>query len=149
MFFCFPLNFCFNVCLLFFNVREHSLSSSFATSHFSFTYSHAIPPPVSISQVLEAAQMSRFQTSDTDAMFAKEASKGFEENEEAFNTDVSVPAQPYWWHDKYRPRKPRFFNRVKTGYEWNKYNQVWGFCVVCMVWCSSVWECNVSVLWRW
>lgn len=27
------------------------------------------------------------------------------------------------WEDKYRPRKPRFFNRVKTGYEWNKYNQ--------------------------
>ena len=31
--------------------------------------------------------------------------------------------QVYWWHDKYRPRKPRYFNRVKTGYEWNKYNQ--------------------------
>lgn len=27
------------------------------------------------------------------------------------------------WELKYRPRKPRFFNRVKTGYEWNKYNQ--------------------------
>ena len=25
--------------------------------------------------------------------------------------------------DKYRPRKPRFFNRVKTGYDWNKYNK--------------------------
>jgi len=25
--------------------------------------------------------------------------------------------------DKYRPRKPRYFNRVKTGYDWNKYNQ--------------------------
>lgn len=31
--------------------------------------------------------------------------------------------QTYWWHDKYRPRKPRYFNRVKTGYDWNKYNQ--------------------------
>ncbi|KAF8915784.1 hypothetical protein BGZ58_005421, partial [Dissophora ornata] len=29
----------------------------------------------------------------------------------------------YMWQDKYRPRKPRFFNRVHTGYEWNKYNQ--------------------------
>jgi hypothetical protein len=28
----------------------------------------------------------------------------------------------YWWHDKYRPRKPRYFNRVKTGWERNKYN---------------------------
>ncbi|KAI3923378.1 hypothetical protein MKW98_026971 [Papaver atlanticum] len=26
-------------------------------------------------------------------------------------------------HDKYRPRKPKYFNRVHTGYEWNKYNQ--------------------------
>merc|ERR1711920_114118 len=25
--------------------------------------------------------------------------------------------------DKYKPRKPRFFNRVKTGFDWNKYNQ--------------------------
>ena len=32
-------------------------------------------------------------------------------------------SQTYWWHDKYRPRKPRYFNRVKTGYDWNKYNQ--------------------------
>lgn len=27
------------------------------------------------------------------------------------------------WESLYRPRKPRFFNRVKTGYEWSKYNQ--------------------------
>jgi Cactus-binding C-terminus of cactin protein/Conserved mid region of cactin len=32
-------------------------------------------------------------------------------------------APTYNWHDKYRPRKPRYFNRVKTGYDWNKYNQ--------------------------
>jgi len=25
--------------------------------------------------------------------------------------------------DRYKPRKPRFFNRVKTGYDWNRYNQ--------------------------
>lgn len=29
----------------------------------------------------------------------------------------------YWWHEKYRPRRPKYFNRVHTGYEWNKYNQ--------------------------
>ncbi|CAD7951186.1 unnamed protein product [Amoebophrya sp. A120] len=28
----------------------------------------------------------------------------------------------YDWEKKYRPRKPRFFNRVKTGFWWNKYN---------------------------
>jgi len=31
--------------------------------------------------------------------------------------------QTYWWNDKFRPRKPRYFNRVHTGYDWNKYNQ--------------------------
>lgn len=25
--------------------------------------------------------------------------------------------------DKYKPRKPQYYNRVKLGYEWNKYNQ--------------------------
>jgi hypothetical protein len=34
----------------------------------------------------------------------------------------SLP-QVYWWHNKYAPRKPKYFNRVHTGYEWNKYNQ--------------------------
>eukprot|EP00455_Lapot_gusevi_P055004 TRINITY_DN890_c0_g1_i2.p1 TRINITY_DN890_c0_g1~~TRINITY_DN890_c0_g1_i2.p1 ORF type:complete len:610 (+),score=167.02 TRINITY_DN890_c0_g1_i2:260-2089(+) len=45
------------------------------------------------------------------------------DDEAPFGLEVPIPDQPYWWHDKYRPRKPRFFNRVKTGYEWNKYNQ--------------------------
>jgi hypothetical protein len=36
---------------------------------------------------------------------------------------VDLSSQVYLWHDKYRPRKPRYFNRVKTGYDWNKYNQ--------------------------
>lgn len=36
------------------------------------------------------------------------------------NTDA---AAQYWWHDKYRPRKPKYFNRVHTGFEWNSYNK--------------------------
>jgi Cactus-binding C-terminus of cactin protein len=36
---------------------------------------------------------------------------------------VDTSGTRYWWNDKYRPRKPRYFNRVKTGYDWNKYNQ--------------------------
>lgn len=55
--------------------------------------------------------------------FLKEAKKGHEEGEEDFNIDVNLKDQIYQWQDKYRPRKPRFFNRVHTGYEWNKYNQ--------------------------
>ncbi|KAI3908332.1 hypothetical protein MKX01_027354 [Papaver californicum] len=37
--------------------------------------------------------------------------------------EVNLDSQVYWWHDKYRPQKPKYFNRVHTGYEWNKYNQ--------------------------
>jgi hypothetical protein len=36
--------------------------------------------------------------------------------------DLAV-GNSYSWQEKYRPRKPRYFNRVKTGYDWNKYNQ--------------------------
>lgn len=27
----------------------------------------------------------------------------------------SCRPQVYWWHDKYRPRRPKYFNRVHTG----------------------------------
>lgn len=40
-----------------------------------------------------------------------------------YSDEVNLDSQVSWWHDKYRPRKPRYFNRVHTGYEWNKYNQ--------------------------
>ncbi|XP_060203182.1 splicing factor Cactin-like isoform X1 [Lycium barbarum] len=48
-----------------------------------------------------------------------------EEGEAVFgsNDEINLDSQVYWWHDKYRPRKPKYFNRVHTGYEWNKYNQ--------------------------
>ncbi|KAK3837001.1 MAG: cactus-binding C-terminus of cactin protein-domain-containing protein [Linnemannia elongata] len=54
----------------------------------------------------------------------KEAAKQLAGNEQTFNIEASLQRQQtYMWQDKYRPRKPRFFNRVHTGYEWNKYNQ--------------------------
>ena len=43
------------------------------------------------------------------------------EGEELFDEQVQVD-QRYSWHDQYRPRKPKYFNRVHTGFEWNKYN---------------------------
>lgn len=45
------------------------------------------------------------------------------EEELGLTQELAMPAQSYSWQDKYRPRKPRYFNRVKTGYDWNKYNQ--------------------------
>ena len=60
---------------------------------------------------------------EADNLFNTEMLRGMNENEEAFNVPAPVTAKKYLWSDKYRPRKPRFFNRVHTGYEWNKYNQ--------------------------
>lgn len=60
---------------------------------------------------------------EADNMFNTKVLHGMNENEEAFNTTVVLKTKKYNWSDKYRPRKPRFFNRVHTGYEWNKYNQ--------------------------
>jgi hypothetical protein len=53
----------------------------------------------------------------------KEARKGMNEDEAEFSVESKLDPQIYLWSDKYRPRKPRYFNRVHTGFEWNKYNQ--------------------------
>jgi len=58
-----------------------------------------------------------------DKVYSSEATKILGEGEEAFNVPFNIAKKTYSWTDKYRPRKPRFFNRVHTGYEWNKYNQ--------------------------
>lgn len=69
-----------------------------------------------------------------EALFRAEQARGMEGGDTAFNApgkgtgddfhgEFHLPQRHYEWEDKYKPRKPRFFNRVKTGYEWNKYNQ--------------------------
>jgi hypothetical protein len=60
----------------------------------------------------------------TKALYDREVARGVGEGEEIFTAEEAVPgmSKPLW-ADKYRPRKPRYFNRVLMGYEWNKYNQ--------------------------
>ncbi|XP_014290251.1 splicing factor Cactin [Halyomorpha halys] len=53
----------------------------------------------------------------------REARKGMSSDEAIFSVESALDSQVYLWSDKYRPRKPRYFNRVHTGFEWNKYNQ--------------------------
>jgi hypothetical protein len=48
----------------------------------------------------------------------------YEDGDDDFADEIQLTHQKYSWDDKYRPRKPKYFNRVHTGYEWNKYNQV-------------------------
>jgi hypothetical protein len=60
----------------------------------------------------------------TKALYEREVARGVSENEEIFTAEETVPtASKPQWADKYRPRKPKYFNRVQMGYEWNKYNQ--------------------------
>ena len=63
-------------------------------------------------------------SSATTALYEREVARGVQENEEIFagEEEVSSMSKPQW-ANKYRPRKPRYFNRVQMGYEWNKYNQ--------------------------
>lgn len=66
-----------------------------------------------------------------DSNYEENAYKKFErlEKEENENeitlkeTQYPIQAKDYTWAAIYKPRKPRYINRVKTGYEWNKYYQ--------------------------
>ncbi|CAH2058660.1 unnamed protein product [Thlaspi arvense] len=53
---------------------------------------------------------------------AMKAMGAMEEGDAVFGSNAEVDLDTKW-HDKYRPRKPKYFNRVHTSYEWNKYNQ--------------------------
>ncbi|XP_063075524.1 splicing factor Cactin [Engraulis encrasicolus] len=55
--------------------------------------------------------------------FVRRAKEGMGADEAQFSVELPLTGKMYLWADKYRPRKPRFFNRVHTGFEWNKYNQ--------------------------
>ncbi|KAI9830288.1 MAG: hypothetical protein M1826_004899 [Phylliscum demangeonii] len=60
----------------------------------------------------------------TKALYEREVARGVSENEEIFAEEEEVTtASQSIWSGKHRPRKPRYFNRVQMGYEWNKYNQ--------------------------
>ena len=60
----------------------------------------------------------------TKALYDREVARGIQEDEEIFASEENLNvSQTPQWASKYRPRKPRYFNRVQMGYEWNKYNQ--------------------------
>jgi len=73
------------------------------------------------SKALQGAKVENVLNAEERAL-EKEARKGMGEDEATFSVESALE-QSYEWSDKYRPRKPRYFNRVHTGFEWNKYNQ--------------------------
>ncbi|XP_046752841.1 cactin [Diprion similis] len=75
------------------------------------------------SQVLNTGRKVQNVISAEEQAMHREARKNMGADEAQFSVESSLEAQIYLWSDKYRPRKPRYFNRVHTGFEWNKYNQ--------------------------
>ena len=64
------------------------------------------------------------ESSKSTSAYEREVAKGVDDDEEVFAAEEHVvPARKPVWADTYKPRKPRYFNRVQLGYEWNKYNQ--------------------------
>ena len=83
-------------------------------------------PEVTVSPLDAAAASAAYAALRAQAarvMGSGEGEAEFGDNIAAFGGEVSLHSSVYWWHDKYRPRKPQYYNRIHTGYEWNKYNQ--------------------------
>lgn len=99
-------------------VKKSSAVTAAASS--STEGSNPAPPPGTARFELTGAQDF---TSATRALYEREVARGISENEEIFTAEEVVSGAKPKWADKYRPRKPQYFNRVQMGYEWNKYNQ--------------------------
>lgn len=91
------------------------------------------PAPIEFATVQRTEPLSngRFDRSSTNmephstkSLYEREVAKGVGEDEEVFAGEEQVETKNKdIWMGKYRPRKPKYFNRVQMGYEWNKYNQ--------------------------
>ncbi|CAK7221086.1 hypothetical protein SBRCBS47491_004407 [Sporothrix bragantina] len=102
---------------------EESAAVVTAADIKAVTASTSAAPPPGTERFAAVAQDDFSQA--TKALYDREVARGVSENEEIFAAEEVVPSASSTpkWADKYRPRKPRYFNRVQMGYEWNKYNQ--------------------------
>ncbi|XP_017030254.1 splicing factor Cactin [Drosophila kikkawai] len=73
--------------------------------------------------VLHPERVDTNQLTPQELRMRNEARQGMQGDEAEFSVETTLDAVPQLATDKYRPRKPRYFNRVHTGFEWNKYNQ--------------------------
>ncbi|OLN85426.1 Uncharacterized protein C2F12.12c [Colletotrichum chlorophyti] len=114
--------------------QSQSISGPAAVRNLSSEHNKAETKVVPVSSSLQGGAppgTARFaQTGNEDfsqatkALYDREVARGIGEDEEIFTAEESVQtASAPQWADKYRPRKPKYFNRVQMGYEWNKYNQ--------------------------
>lgn len=56
-------------------------------------------------------------SSEAVAAFRASSSRmmGTDAAERDFGGEVALESRAYWWHEKHKPRKPKYFNRVHTG----------------------------------
>lgn len=111
--------------------RRKIMQLGYVPANRARSYQTSNGPSKLILEDSEASQISKpitgteegfSQTAKT--MYDREAARGVGENEEVFAGEEEVETRNKdLWVGKYRPRKPKYFNRVQMGYEWNKYNQ--------------------------
>lgn len=96
-------------------------------SHDDSTSSTDRTPRTSQAVTTSASRFAPVEKDDysqaTMALYEREVARGVEEGEEIFTAEEEVATTRPQWATTYKPRKPRYFNRVQMGYEWNKYNQ--------------------------
>jgi len=78
------------------------------------------PPPFSAQSNKPTSATAPVETA-AEAMVRRERERGMESDEELFATEVPTTEAPTTALSE--PRKPRYLNKIKTGFEWNKYNQ--------------------------
>ena len=85
----------------------------------------ALAAAATVTAAVAAAGGQRDDSDEAVAMERAEAMRAKEGDEEQMDAaeEVAIARAKYHWADRHRPRKPRFFNKVRTGYEWNKYNK--------------------------
>jgi hypothetical protein len=66
---------------------------------------------------------SQASLSSNEARMMEIAKVGMNNDEASFAVEENLGQQDLLWADKFRPQKPKYFNRVHTGFDWNKYNQ--------------------------
>lgn len=113
------------------STQDKSLEVVDETAFLSKTASHRrqivrmgyVPLPKDASISKSAPVSSKGEETWATDQFNRDVARGMEEDEEVFASEEPSAQAPPTWSGKHRPRKPKYFNRVQLGYEWNKYNQ--------------------------
>ncbi|XP_069361710.1 splicing factor Cactin [Maniola hyperantus] len=106
--------------LAFLRARLHAAAATAASIHAAALLASQAEVPVAPGAAAAGDASTAALTAAARRSMDGSAAEG---NAAQFSVEQPLPDQPCLWADKYRPRKPRYFNRVHTGFEWNKYNQ--------------------------